>query len=247
MSIERKKEQDAVAEKSRDVAQRRNAETARMDTVREGASVPSACSPEIHGAPARGPVVEWREQKFIARGDDFVLVTAPYRAGCPGRARDVFDVMAEQAARRKGEPVFTEGQVAAARDYRALFEKVQSAGVRGAQFDAEQRTDGRGGSFMDAYLRDAARLRTFYRRIGEGVAKDVIYRTSEGGRALAGAVGSSALGRHRIMVRALVDQVCIGDLAVSEVLRGHGWRPTGKSIKHLREVLCGALERMRGI
>ncbi len=215
-------------------------ERKRIDAVMDAAVIPDGCSREIPVAPARGPVAEFRELRSMPRGDGFVLVEAPYRAGRPGRARDIFDTMTDQTTRRGGEPPFTRAQVGAARDYRALHERVQSAGVKCSRaFDVQIGGQGQGQvDFMDAYIRDTQRLAMFHRAIGDGVAMSVRQD---------GANTMDRGSRWSVTDTRLVEMVCIGDKPLNAVLKAHGWSASSKGTKRLRAALCAALERMQGI
>lgn len=209
-------------------------EQARIDAVKIAAASPAGVSREVLAAPARGPVAPFRESVVLPAGDDgFEVVDAPYRSGCPGRARDVFDVMVDQALRSGGAAPFTAGQVGAARDYRAVYERVQSSGMKLSSVGVD-RTGGQGRvDFMDAYMRDSERLSGFRAAIGDGVALSPKHR-------------SASVVRRAIMVRELVDAVCIRERALSAVLTAHGWKVSGKARNDLRAALCAALGRMRG-
>lgn len=214
-----------------------------------GSTAPERCSAEILPAPPRGRVAEFRETRILPQGDDFRVVEAPYKAGYAGRCRDVFDVMTDYLTRRGGEPPFTLAQVDAGRAYRALHERVASAGVKcSGAFQVER--SGRSGKvdFMDAYIRDVERLDDLRNAIGAGVAKETRERReATAGKVRIGDVELRRIGRKLITVRALVDAVCLSERSLSAVLEAHGWRATGKNRKALLASLRAALERMRGI
>ncbi|GAA4218575.1 hypothetical protein GCM10022290_09380 [Sagittula marina] len=132
------------------------------------------------------------------------------------------------------EPPFDGGQVQAGRDYAALTERVASSGVKCASLEA-LRSGGGGGSggVSEAVARDMQRLAALHVRIGAGLAKDVV-RPSRGGM------------RSTITVRTLVDDVCLGDRTLAQVLRRHGWADDTRVKAVLRGHLRGALDRMRG-
>ena len=199
------------------------------------AQIPEECSAQIMPAPARGPLKPWTELTHIPQGSGWVAVEAPYRSGKPGMLRDVFDDMTDQAMRRGGTAPFTAAQVGAARDYAALFERVQAAGVKCSQaFEPGPKGSGKV-DFMDAYMRDKERLRQMTQAIG----RDVVLSPRD---------HALARGQRRaIRTDDLVLQVCIGGRALSQLLRAYGWQPTTRRIKALREALCGALERMMGL
>ncbi len=203
------------------------------------ATPPEKCSAEIPVAPARGSVAAFREVRTLPKGDDFVVVDAPYRAGCPGRTRDVFDTMTDQATRRGGAAPFTTAQVGAARDYRALQERVQSAGVKCSRaFDVHVAGGGGGLDFMDIYMRHTERLGLFARAIGDGEALSV--RTH-------GAHSMDRGSRWPVTDARLIEMVCLGDKPLSAVLTAHGWPVSSKNTKALRAALCDVLGRMQGI
>ena len=136
-------------------AGRAAAEQARINAVKEAARVPESCGPEIIPAPGRGPMRKVTQREGIAAR----------KSGFLGRdsamTADVFDRM-ERASRRawratcnkrkaKGldelpyVPMFTPGQLSAARDYAALVERVEASGVKCASLE----TTGRSGSGGD--------------------------------------------------------------------------------------------------
>ncbi|MCP3970976.1 MAG: hypothetical protein GY717_11805, partial [Rhodobacteraceae bacterium] len=155
-----------------------------------------------------------------------------------GRARDIFDTMTDQTTRRGGELPFTKAQVGAARDYRALHERVQCAGVKCSRaFDVQIGGQGQV-DFMDAYIRDTQRLAMFQRAIGDGEAMSVRQD---------GAHNMDRGSRWSVTDTRLVEMVCIGDKPLSAVLKAHGWSASSKGTKRLRAALCAALERMQGI
>ncbi len=211
-------------------------------------TAPDGCSAGIITAPARGPLAPFREGYWHDTDSGGEWRHVPYRSGCPGQVRDIFDTMTDQATRRGGDVPFTAAQVGAGRDYRALHERVQSAGVKCSRvFDVQ--TDGQGDTdFMVAYMRDTERLDMFHEAIGDGVAKDTKRKVPAlEGSVRIGDVQLRQIGRRLITVRRLVDGVCIGERALSDVLEAHSWRATGKNRKALQEALCAALGRMQGI
>ena len=216
---------------------RQMAELERTSLVAAGL-VPVGCSSAIVDALARGPVVEYREGYWKEVDGKPAWVALPYRSGCAARVRDVFDVMADQAARRGGNVPFTAAQVGAGRDYRALHERVASAGVKCSRAFHVELAGAGGGDFMDAWLADVERLRRFERAIGDGMALSVR-------RAAAHAMDRGQ--RKSISDRALVDAVCIAEQPLSRVLKTHGWAAKGKNRQYLRLALGAALDRMRGV
>ncbi|QBF32158.1 hypothetical protein [Thalassococcus sp. S3] len=243
-------QEDIKAERDRpaDIFRYSEEEQARLNAIRDGAANPEACSDEIVPAPARGALSAFREGYWHEKDGKTEWREVPYRSGCPGRTRDIFDTMTDQAMRRGGKAPFTTAQVGAARDYRALHERVQSAGIRCSRaFDLQAGGHGNA-DFMEAYATDTRRLAMFHDAIGDGVAKDTKRKVpAMEGTVKVGRVQLRQIGRELITARRLVDDVCIRERALSEVLRAHGWRATGKNRSSLKAALCAALGRMQGI
>ncbi len=214
------------------------AEQKRIAQVKADAVNPQACSQEIPVAPARGPVAAFREGYWYEKNGRVEWRDLPYRSGCPGRTRDIFDTMTDQATRRGGGLPFTAGQVGTARDYRALDEKVQSAGMKCSKaFDVEIGSNG-GADFMTAYRRDIERLGWFKRAIGRGDALSVRRH---------GAHTMDRGQRRSITDAVLIEMVCIRQHALNAVLEAHGWSLAAKNRKPLQSALCAILDRMQGI
>lgn len=207
-------------------------------TLLVNATPPVGCSGEVPIAPARGAVLPYRELRVLPTADGVDAVEAPYRAGCPARPRDVFDTMIDQGTRRGGSVPFTSGQLGAARDYGALFEKVHGSGMKCSKaFEVERAGQG-GVDFMDAYRRDTRRLAAFREAIGIDLALEVR------------AVGAHIMDRGRrvsISDAVLVHTVCISQAPLSMVLKAHGWAASTKNTVALRAKLCAVLDRMQGI
>ncbi|WP_158515966.1 hypothetical protein [Pararhodobacter sp. CCB-MM2] len=202
----------------------------RLRLMRDLSRAPASCGPEILPAPARGRVEAWapREVRETAGGSE------PQHAGFEGRnaarARDVFDVMAEQAARRGGTAPFTPGQADAGRRYSVLVERHSFVGLKCVSVEAQARgsSGSGGGSYMDAVLHEGEVIRRLQAAIGEGWALEVT--RNRGGN------------RRGITVRRLVDLVCLEGQSVSDVLKSHGWAVYGdvrtKAYKALSEALA---------
>ena len=208
---------------------------AAMDEVRALGAVPEGCGPEIPVAPARGPVVQFTPMKAYPDGENGHKFKPSGHLGRKAlRHADAFDLMANRAAGKGKPPPFTPAQVAMARDYAALYEKHQCAGVRCSSMEAApDGGGGGGGEYIDAVLRDAERLAVIQRRIGNGVAM---------------AIRRKRAGDQRVVIsdRKLVDAVCIEGQTISAVMLKHGWKPRGKSVVSLIEALGAALDRMAG-
>ncbi|MCA0922190.1 hypothetical protein [Pseudooceanicola nanhaiensis] len=233
------------------------ATAASIAAVLAAAAPPEGVCPAMPVAPARGPMVAFmpRHTEMTPAGprvrrDGWVDPESRvmFRAA---RVADAFDVMTRQAqnrhralvakAEKAGQPVpvfqppFTVGQIEVGRDYAALVERCASSGVKCSSLETLNVSGSGGGDREVAMLRDFQRLRVFERRIGGGLAK-AVRRIRPGG----------AKKRKAIFDQALVDQVCIGGMTISEVLRAHGWAVDQGSVERCRRALQEALERMRG-
>ncbi|MBL1434727.1 MAG: hypothetical protein COB08_000800 [Rhodobacteraceae bacterium] len=199
--------------------------------------VPEGSGPEIPDAPARGPVRQFMPMKAYPDGEDGHKVKP---AGYMGRKAivhaDAFDIMRSRAA-SKGKPdPFTPAQVVMGRQYAALFEKHQNAGMRCSSFEAmPQGGGGTGGEYIDAVLRDRERLGVLLSRIGNGAAK-VVRRQKPSER------GS----KKNISDLRLVHAVCVEEKAMTLILKDHGWGNRGEAIEALTMALRDALDRMAG-
>lgn len=234
------------------------AEAARCAKVLADAVLPAGSSVAIPPAPARGSCraeipreVEMTEAGPRERSD--------LSTGLRVRRLDAFDEMDRQARnafagvarrweadrRKAGLPLdgrgvvrpafvapFSVGQVEAGREYAALVERVDGSGCK---LSSVEGIGGGGGGLTvtEAVSRDMARLAMLRRRIGAGLAKDVL-RPSRGG------------GRSAIRVRDLVDRVCCGGMTVGQVAEASGWQANGRIRDVLQRELAAALDRMRG-
>lgn len=218
------------------------------------AAPPPVCGPEIPAAPARGAFQVWTPTQ-VKPGTAGTLEPAGYRA--PGeaafrkaiRVADIWDVMEEQARRDHSrrhpgqpfQPPFTQGQIAIARRYRDLFERHEGGGVRCASLEtrtAARPGGGGGGEFIDAFVAEGLELARLRARIGPGASLMVRrVRPSRRGRPAASVITD----------RALVQMVCVGQAALSEVLEAHGWSVQSPPRRMLRQALAACLDRMQGL
>ena len=172
---------------------------------------------------------------------DFVVATGGTRRRDGGHWVDMcqLEVMVARAAVRHGGqdvafvPPFTPGQIAVARDYRALSEQREGSALRCASLEAG-RGGGGSGLFIDAFIQQGLWLAELHRRIGTGVAMDVRRHMDRGNVA------------RTIPVREALDLVVLSDRSVSAVLTRFGWITAFKHRKVLRAQLVGALDRMQG-
>lgn len=225
---------------------------AALDQVKRQAVAPDEVSRAIPLAPARGPVDAYQGAYVVPVGTDrFEAVEERYPAGKPGRVRDVFDQMQTKAINRGGEPLFNESQIAAARAYRDLFERVEAFGFSGSQVFSGGASGGGSGrdDVIERHMADRARLAAFGRAMGDGIAKDTrrVIRQSGKGRVRVTEQDLAKIGRKLITVSALVHCVAIRQMALSDVLRAYGWKTSTNARKHLLGALRAALSRMEGI
>lgn len=203
----------------------------RLSLMRTLARAPASCGPEIPVAPARGMVEPWAPQAVRATANGYEPQHVGFQGRDAARARDVFDLMAEQVLRRGGSAAFTPSQVDAGRRYAALVERHSSVGLKCVSVEAQERAGkGSGGSFMDAVLAEGEVIRRLEAAIGDGMALEVT--RNRGGK------------RRGITTRRLVDLVCLEGRSVSDVLRAHGWTVHGDVLPKAYASLGQALSRM---
>lgn len=217
--------------------------------VRGQGIAPWQCGDAMAVAPARAPLVRFIPDELVPDGKGGMKQQPTgYRGRDGARCGDVFDRMFDQAQRAhaaKGRKAgafvapFSWGQVSIGRDYAALVERCAASGVKCASLEGLRGDGGRSGNREEAMLADFARLRAMHRRIGGGMARPLIRL-----RAAPHSVG--AVKRRAITVRRLVDQVCLADRTLSEVLQAHGWAVSSRVLGDLRAQLCAALDRMQG-
>ena len=198
--------------------------------------LPDNCSEQILLAPARSKMLPYTDRVVMPDGKDgYKTVRQPYRAGTAAREEDVFDRMANQTRRKGGEIVLSALHVGRARDYRMLWERIEAGGVKCSNVFDVSTGAGTGRDFMDLYVRDAERLRTFQTAIGAGTALSPRRQ---------GANTMDRGSRVAITHRMLADQVCLFDNDLSAVLRRFGWAVQGRNRKVLKVALVAILDRM---
>lgn len=223
---------------------RQIASAAAIIAVKEAGARPAGTGDGVQDcAPARGPAQLFRPEELVRTASGnlaYRRMTAPGAAAL--RLADAFDVMQEQAARRarsRGSdvpPLFDPAQIEAGRAYGRLFERVDAGGVRGSSIEVlSSASPGSGGSFIDAYCADAARLRRMQAAIGDGWALEPR------------AAAHHADRRRAIRVRAVVHLVAVGGETLSDVLVRYGWTPQTKQRETLRAALVLALDRLYGL
>jgi len=215
-------------------------EADRLCIIRSAGQVPEACGPELPASPARGPL---RVFDILTSVEDSNGNTVLHPAGFLGRKTaqrlDAFGVMAAQAA-RKGGLGLNASQIGMGRIYAALVQDHESVPVRGISVEA-MCGGGRGTAegFTDHRLDQARRIERLRQRIGAGCAMAVR-------RVRPSARGDGAAPRRNIADRVLVDQVCLQDMTISDVLRQHGWSVKGDTVRAATQALAAALDRMIG-
>jgi len=211
---------------------RLEAEARRVSEIKAAGVPPRDCGPAIPVAPARGPVEMFQPVELYPDGENGWKAKPAGFAGRSGaRRQDVFARMEAAAARRKAPAPFSPGQVAMARRYHDLVQHHDSGMMKCQAFDDAR--GGGGGDAMDAWLREGREIEVLRARIGDGEALGLRrVRPSRRG------------ARRAVMVRALVDMVVVGDMAVKEVLVRHGWAWDARAGQKLLTELGAALDRM---
>nr|WP_296429708.1 hypothetical protein [Roseovarius sp. BRH_c41] len=221
------------------------AERARVADLLARATPPDACGPEMPVAPARGPMLAFTPRKVVqTEAGNYRSVSDGYVGRQAARVADAFDNITRKAfeAHEKlggGDaafvPPFSVGQVEIGREYAALVERVASSGLGCVSLETSGGGGGNGGEGVQAAVfRDIERLRMLRRRMDTGLARKVRRERPNGDK------------RRSILVRVLVDQVCVHGMSLDAVLRAHGWGINTRCRDGLRSALCGALDRMRG-
>jgi hypothetical protein len=226
-------------------ALRRDAERAAVAGVLARATPPVECGPEMPIAPARGETMVFTPREMVrTEAGSYRSANAGYLGRKAARVADAFDTMTRKAweahAKVGGSeaafvPPFSVGQVEVGREYAALVERVASSGLGCVSLEPDGRGGGSGGGgVQEAVLQDIQRLRVMRRRMDTGLARKVRRERPAGDK------------RRSILVRVLVDQVCVHGMSLDAVLKAHGWGVNTRCRDGLRSALCGALDRMRG-
>jgi hypothetical protein len=211
--------------------------------------LPEHTSDQILAAPARdGRTAAFADYSTVSVGSEGQeVVEVRYPKGRPVRERDIFDKMAEQGGRRSRQRAFTDQEIGAGRDYRAVHMKVEAMGVKCSSLWQQPRRSGKT-DVIDAFIQNRRRLDMFHEAIGHGVAKRVKNKVPvREGKVIIGKVTLRSIGRKLITVRTLVDSVCLYEEDIASVLERHGWARGGKNQVVLRKALADALYRMQGI
>lgn len=215
----------------------RNEENERLAAVVSAGLAPNECGPEMVSiAPARGRVIPFRNaETYLNTDGDVETIDHGAHGRLAMRRGDVFDLMIDQAAKRKKVLGLTTTQIQMGRVYRDLVERHASAGIRCSSVEGLPGGGGSGGGFMDAVLDQGSQIDYWRSLIGDGLAMDIRrVRPSKRGERIA------------IKAQRLVDMVCLEDKSISHVLYVHGWSNRGDSITKLTIALGECLERMAG-
>lgn len=207
-------------------------EAARLASLQARAVPPVSCGPDMPAAPARGPLVAMPHKAMVRTDDGYELQHIGFRGRDAARARDAFDLMADQARRAGGFDPFTATQKLAGRAYAALVERHEHSGLRCRS--AETLSNARGGAshdgVMDLILDEGRQIDAMRAAIGDGWALEVTRRSKR--------------RREPITVRELVDRVCLQGLSISEVLEASGWTMKAELRAWAQRALAEALDRV---
>lgn len=214
----------------------RRGEDKRLAAVIAAGLAPKECGPEVVPiAPARGRVVTFRDPKTYLNADgDVETVDHGAHGRSAMRRGDVFDLMIDQAAKRKKVLGLSSTQIQMGRDYRDMVERHISAGVRCSSIEGMPSGGGGASGFMDAVLDQGKQIDLWRRRVGEGFAMDV-RRVRPSKRGV----------RCAIKARVLVDMVCLEELTIIDILKSHGWAG-GENVAKLTIALARCLDDMMG-
>jgi hypothetical protein len=204
------------------------------------AQVPVYCDREqIVAAPARGPVLLFHPRETVIT-DAGNVVTKKVGRFAAMMVQDAFLKAELQAVQRKQPAPYTPGQIDVGREYRDLFDRCASSGLKLSQIGGTGGGGGGAGGVSEAMLADMQQLRRLQRRIGTGTAMAVRrVRPSRRG-------GTVERPARNITDQRLVHLFCVDGETLSGVLTAHGWSDRGQSKTILHRALCAALDRMRG-
>jgi len=210
-------------------------EAAALARLKARGTPPPECGPELVVAPGQAPLIAFYPVVVMvdAKGQEQAIELG-YRGRAAARVADVFDLMLSRqrpSHRARHGAVFSPGQVAIARLYRTLFEDIARGNMRGTNLlSAGGGSRGNDDGFLARFSDKRAELAAMRRRVGDGVALAV----TRGG------------GRADILRRDLVDQVCVAQLTLSQVLARAGWAADRHGRAVLRDALCDSLDAMQG-
>lgn len=209
------------------------AEAIRLKAQRDASVPPSSCGPEIVRAPARGPVTTVAPQVMMSTADGYAPQHGGFQGRDAARAEDAFDRMARQSQRLGHRPRLSRGEVQVGRVYAALVERYESSGLRCISVEATRVSGSGDVGYVDAVIADGQALRRMRAALGDDPVLEVRRET----------------GRPRLdlRLRDLVDQVCLGGLTVTEVLRARGWSARGASVDQVYRALSMGLARMADV
>lgn len=215
------------------------AEAEALRKIKARATPPEVCGPELAVAPAQGRLIPFQPVVLMidAKGQEQAIEMG-YRGRAAAHVEDVFDRMhaRQTAAHREAHGLlFNPAQVAIARLYRALVEDLARGNLRGTNLMSSGGGGGDHDGWLVAIADRRAQVEAMRRRVGDGYALPMRrVRPSRRGR--------------RVAIRHLdlVDQVCVGQMMISDVLARAGWGAKGELRHALRCELQECLDRMQG-
>lgn len=214
----------------------------RLEALKEAASVPAVCGPDIAPAPARGGFVLVQNIELLPVGDRVEAVHRGFGGRHAIRAADAFDAMLAAAARRKQPAPLTHGQISIGRRYRDLVELLASDGTKLSSLDAScGGPDAR--DWMDRRLAFASELEAMRGRLGVGPVM-VLRRIRPSQRHRDLAPGERA--PEIFTRRDLVDAVCLKGLSIKQSLKRFRWTDSGRNCRAAFEALSASLDAMIG-
>ncbi len=207
-------------------------EADRLARLRTRALPPASCGPDMPAAPARGPLVAMPRMAMVRTEDGYDLQHIGHRGRDAARARDAFDLMADQARRAGGHEPFTATQKLAGRAYATLVDRQRGTGIRCGSAETLAGSDANAlyRRSVDQILIEAEQVARMQAAIGEDWALEVTRKSKR--------------RREPITVRELVDRVCLGGETIGDVLKAAGWSVYGETRGWAQRALAEALDRV---
>ena len=205
---------------------------ARVAALRARAVPPASCGGDMPTAPARGPLVAVPPLEVRLSDNGYDTAHVGFQGRDAARASDAFDRMADQARRAGGVDPFLAFHKLTARTYAALVERHSCVGLKGRSIETmlAGRSGGGGDGVMDLIIDEGRKIDAMRLAVGDGWALEV---RRQGKRR-----------RVPLSVLDLVDQVCLQNRTIGEVLRACGWSEKGETRAWAQASLSETLERM---
>lgn len=195
------------------------------------ASPPPICSTAIPVAPARGAMAVFRDVETVMTPNGPRQRLADIPTGAAARVASALDLIELAARGRERGALFTPAQHAAAAEYEALFERVNSGRVKCSSLQAG--AGGGAGTVIDAIVDDIARLRAMDARIGRAPV-------------LSPRDATAMPGRSSVRTNDLMRWAIVGRKPLSRLLLARGWACQSRYLKTLRTGLAGVLDAIYG-